>query len=62
MTMDIKRTIKNYDLVLTEASIIEALRRYDVRILGGCCGTSSEHMQYIIQNLNSEQVAGEGRP
>lgn len=41
--------------------MIELNRRYDVRILGGCCGTSFEHLQYIIQNLNSEQVAGEGR-
>ena len=25
-------------------------RRYGVKILGGCCGTGVEHLQYIVDN------------
>ena len=41
--------------------MIDLNRRYGVRILGGCCGTSFEHLQYITENLNREKVAGERR-
>jgi S-methylmethionine-dependent homocysteine/selenocysteine methylase len=26
-------------------------RKYGVKILGGCCGTSDKHLQYITQNI-----------
>ena len=35
--------------------MIELNRKFGVKILGGCCGTSYEHLQYIAQNINSEQ-------
>ena len=41
--------------------MIELNKKFGVRILGGCCGTSYEHLQYIVQNLqnvNSEQMRG----
>ena len=26
-------------------------RSYGVKILGGCCGTSAEHLQYLVENI-----------
>lgn len=34
--------------------MIELNKKFGVRILGGCCGTNYEHLQYIVQNINSE--------
>ncbi len=34
--------------------MIELNRKFGVKILGGCCGTSCEHLQYIAQNVISE--------
>ena len=31
--------------------MLELNRKYDVKMLGGCCGTGFEHLQYIIRNL-----------
>jgi homocysteine S-methyltransferase len=31
--------------------MIELNRKYDIKILGGCCGTSHRHLQYIVQNM-----------
>lgn len=31
-------------------------RRYGVKILGGCCGTNREHLQYIVDNIRSEPI------
>jgi homocysteine S-methyltransferase len=28
-------------------------RRYGIKILGGCCGTSREHLQYLVDNIQS---------
>jgi S-methylmethionine-dependent homocysteine/selenocysteine methylase len=33
--------------------MIELNRKFGVKILGGCCGTSRKHLQYIVQNINS---------
>ncbi len=30
-------------------------RRFGVKILGGCCGTSREHLQYLVDNIHSEE-------
>jgi len=35
--------------------MIELNKKFGVKILGGCCGTSCEHLRYITQNINSEQ-------
>ena len=35
--------------------MIELNRRYGVKILGGCCGTGSEHLEYIVRNIHGEQ-------
>lgn len=34
--------------------MIELNRKFGVKILGGCCGTSCKHLQYIVQNINSQ--------
>ena len=31
--------------------MIELNKKYGIRILGGCCGTGYEHLQYIVQNI-----------
>jgi len=28
-----------------------------VKILGGCCGTSREHLQYLVDHIHGEQSA-----
>jgi S-methylmethionine-dependent homocysteine/selenocysteine methylase len=38
--------------------MIELNKKFGIKILGGCCGTSYEHLQYIVQNVNSEQIRG----
>jgi homocysteine S-methyltransferase len=30
-------------------------RSFGIKILGGCCGTNHEHLQYIAQNLNRQR-------
>ena len=35
--------------------MIELNRKYGIKILGGCCGTSHGHLQYLVQNMRSEQ-------
>ena len=38
-------------------SLMIALNKtYGVKILGGCCGTSVEHLRYIVRNINSGQA------
>ena len=39
--------------------LIELNKKYDVRILGGCCGTGANHLQYIVDHVNAEHIAGE---
>jgi S-methylmethionine-dependent homocysteine/selenocysteine methylase len=39
--------------------LIELNKKYDVRILGGCCGTGANHLQYILDHVNAEHLAGE---
>ena len=34
--------------------MIELNRRFGVKILGGCCGTGLEHLQYIVNNIHNE--------
>jgi S-methylmethionine-dependent homocysteine/selenocysteine methylase len=31
-------------------------KQYGVKILGGCCGTSVEHLRYIVRNINRRQA------
>jgi len=33
--------------------MIELNKRYGVKILGGCCGTGKQHLQYIVDHINS---------
>ncbi len=32
--------------------MIELNRKYGVKILGGCCGTNRQHLQYIVQHID----------
>jgi S-methylmethionine-dependent homocysteine/selenocysteine methylase len=32
--------------------MIELNRKHSVRILGGCCGTNAQHLQYIVDNIS----------
>jgi len=36
--------------------MIELNKKYGIKILGGCCGTGYEHLQYIVRNINSEHM------
>jgi S-methylmethionine-dependent homocysteine/selenocysteine methylase len=31
-------------------------RKFGIKILGGCCGTSYKHLKYLVDNIQSEQV------
>ncbi|UCG31313.1 MAG: homocysteine S-methyltransferase family protein, partial [candidate division WOR-3 bacterium] len=31
--------------------MVELNTKYNVKILGGCCGTSAAHLQYIVDNI-----------
>jgi S-methylmethionine-dependent homocysteine/selenocysteine methylase len=31
-------------------------RKFGIKILGGCCGTGHQHLQYLVDNIQSEQV------
>lgn len=33
--------------------MIELNRRYGVKVLGGCCGTNAQHLQYIVDNVKA---------
>jgi S-methylmethionine-dependent homocysteine/selenocysteine methylase len=37
--------------------MIELNRKFGVKILGGCCGTSHKHLEYIVQKINSDQMS-----
>lgn len=47
------------DIIDWGERMIELNRKYDVRILGGCCGTCFDHLDYIIKHVTSGHVAGE---
>jgi homocysteine S-methyltransferase len=34
--------------------MLELYRKYCVKILGGCCGTGSAHLKYIVENIKGE--------
>lgn len=36
--------------------MMELNLKFGVKILGGCCGTSYKHLQYLVQNLNRGQI------
>jgi S-methylmethionine-dependent homocysteine/selenocysteine methylase len=36
--------------------MIELNSKFGVKILGGCCGTSHKYLEYIVQNINSDQM------
>jgi methionine synthase I (cobalamin-dependent) len=38
--------------------MIELNGKFGVKILGGCCGASNKHLEYIVQNINSDQMRG----
>jgi S-methylmethionine-dependent homocysteine/selenocysteine methylase len=40
--------------------MIELNIKFGVKILGGCCGTSHKHLEYIVQNLPIGQLSGAG--
>lgn len=35
--------------------MIELNKKYGVKILGGCCGTGKQHLQYIVDHINSAE-------
>lgn len=36
--------------------MIELNKKFGIKMLGGCCGTNHEHLQYIAQNINAKPV------
>jgi homocysteine S-methyltransferase len=49
-------TLQTNDICDWGNRLIELNKKYGVKILGGCCGTGHEHLQYIVQNINSEHM------
>ena len=43
------------DLSQWGSLMIELNRKFGIKILGGCCGTSREHLQFIVQNIKKAQ-------
>ena len=37
--------------------MIELNKKFGIKILGGCCGTNYQHLQYIVQNINNEKIS-----
>jgi methionine synthase I (cobalamin-dependent) len=33
--------------------MIDLNKEFGVKILGGCCGTNTDHLEYIVQNIQS---------
>ena len=57
--LDGAETLQTDDISDWGNQMIELNKKFGVSILGGCCGTSYEHLQYIVQNLqnvSSEQM------
>ncbi len=50
--LDGAKTLEFDDIPDWGNRMIELNRRYAVKILGGCCGTNAQHLQYIVDNLN----------
>ncbi|MBA3036172.1 MAG: homocysteine S-methyltransferase family protein, partial [Desulfobacterium sp.] len=48
--LDGAETLQTDDISDWGNLMIELNKKYGVKILGGCCGTNSEHLQYIAQN------------
>ena len=38
--------------------MLELNNRYGVKILGGCCGTSAEHLECLVRKINSDIAGG----
>ena len=51
--MEIFRLIKKEQCILTEGAIIERIRNrnFQMKILGGCCGTDDRHIAAISERL-----------
>ena len=56
--LDSAGTLQTDDISGWGNLMIELNKKFGIKILGGCCGTSYEHLQYIVQNVNSEQIRG----
>jgi methionine synthase I (cobalamin-dependent) len=41
--------------------VLAVRRRYQLRIVGGCCGTSDRHIRALAEGLSSDHCAGAGR-
>jgi len=50
--LDNAETLKVDDVSQWGDSMISLNRRYGVKILGGCCGTGRQHLQYIVDRIN----------
>lgn len=53
--LDGAETLQADDLSNWGNLMIELNKKYGVKIIGGCCGTSYEYLQFIVQNIKSEQ-------
>jgi S-methylmethionine-dependent homocysteine/selenocysteine methylase len=53
--LDGAETLQADDLSDWGDLMIELNKKFGVKILGGCCGTSCRHLRYITQNINSGQ-------
>ena len=44
------------DLMDWGRGMVELHRDYGVKMLGGCCGTRSDHLRYLVEHIKSGQV------
>jgi homocysteine S-methyltransferase len=56
LQLDGSATLHADDISAWGNLMIALNKKYGVKILGGCCGTSVEHLKYIVRDINSGKV------
>jgi S-methylmethionine-dependent homocysteine/selenocysteine methylase len=51
--LDNAETLKMDDIFQWGNLMIELNKKFGVKILGGCCGTGKQHLQYIVDHIDS---------
>lgn len=55
--LDNADTLQTDNLADWGEKMIALNRRYGIKILGGCCGTGREHLEYIVENIGLEKTS-----
>ena len=51
--LDSSDSLQTDDIDDWGSRMIELNRKYGLKILGGCCGTGTEHLEYIVSNIGT---------